>query len=64
MTSTRAGPLNVVIDGRMLSWKELGLALEPYDRWTFCLDVEDRVQGVRTDADVIGLRSRPGSPDR
>jgi len=55
-------PYNVVVDGRMMTWEELAMALESYEGWGFRLVIEDRVRDVRTDADVIELRSpRPGS---
>jgi len=55
-------PYNVVVDGRVMTWEELAMALESYEGWGFRLVIEDRVRDVRTDADVIELRSpRPGS---
>ena len=55
-------PYNVVVDGRMMTWEVLAMALESYEGWGFRLVIEDRVRDIRTDADVIELRSpRPGS---
>ncbi len=62
-------PYDVVVDGRTLSWEELGNALEPFEGWCFRLVIEDRVQEVstvtqeaRTDAKVIELRSPRARP--
>ena len=62
-------PYDVVVDGRTLSWEELGKALEPFEGWCFRLVIEDRVQEVstvtqeaRTDAKVIELRSPRARP--
>jgi hypothetical protein len=32
---------DVVVDGRRLSWEQLGDALEPFEGWTFRLEVRD-----------------------
>lgn len=48
-------PYSVVIDGRVLSWEELGRALEPYEGWRFRLEITDRIEDLRPDADVIAL---------
>ncbi len=56
-------PFNVVVDGRVLSWEELGEALEPYEGWNFRLVIEDRVQEGRTDADVIDIADAASSRD-
>ena len=53
-------PYNVVVDGRTMSWEQLGMALEPYEGWGFRLVIEDRFRDVRSDAEVIELRG-PGS---
>ncbi len=55
-------PYNVVVDGRMITWEELAMALESYEGWGFRLVIEDRVRDVRTDADVIELRSPKAGP--
>ena len=52
----------LVVDGRTISWEELARALEPYDGWGFRLVIEDRVRDLRTDAEIIELRSSgPGN---
>jgi hypothetical protein len=56
-------PYNVVVDGRTMSWEELGMALEPYDGWGFRLVIEDRVRDLRADAQVIERRSPGAGPD-
>lgn len=54
-------PYKVVVDGRTLTWEELGLALEAYEGWNFRLVIEDRVQDARGDTDVIPFpRRSPG----
>jgi hypothetical protein len=50
-------PYGVVVDGRTLSWEELGRALEPYEEWRFRLELADRVEDLRPDAKVIELPS-------
>jgi hypothetical protein len=35
------GPYRVVVDGRSLSWEQLGEALEPFEGWRFRLTIED-----------------------
>jgi hypothetical protein len=49
------GPYDVVIDGRTLTWEELGQALGSYDGWKFRLTLEDRCVDLRPDADLIQL---------
>jgi len=48
-------PYDVVVDGRTMSWEQLGLALEPYNGWGFRLVIEDRVHDARSDAEIIEL---------
>ena len=54
-------PYRVIIDGRTLSWEELGRALESYEGWRFRLVIEDSIDDARTDADVIELPGGRGS---
>lgn len=56
-------PCNVVVDGRTMSWEELGMALEPYEGWGFRLVIEDRVADLRSDAEIIELRGPGPGPD-
>ena len=51
-------PYDVVIDGRTLSWEELGRALEPFEGWRFRLVIEDRSLDVRPDAEVVAFPAR------
>lgn len=53
-------PYRVVVDGRTLSWEELGMALESYEGWNFRLVIEDRIHDARADAEVIELGDRRG----
>ena len=58
-------PYCVIIDGRTLSWEELGSALESYEGWRFRLVIEDPINDARSDADIIELavdNERPGPP--
>ncbi len=48
-------PYDVVVDGRTLSWEELGRALEPFEGWRFRLVIEDRSLDVRPDAEVVAF---------
>lgn len=54
-------PYNVVVDGRTMTWEELGIAMEPYEGWGFRLVIEDRVHDARSDAQIIELPC-PGGP--
>ena len=49
------GPYDVIVDGRTLTWDELGHALEPYEGWRFRLVLADRCDDLRPDADVIPI---------
>jgi hypothetical protein len=50
------GPYDVVIDGRTLTWDELGGALEPYEGWHIRLVLEDRLlEDLRPDAEIISF---------
>jgi hypothetical protein len=51
----RGTPYRVVVDGRTLSWEELGRALEPYEGWNFRLVIEDSIGDARPDAQIIEL---------
>ena len=51
-------PYNVVVDGRTLSWEELGEALEPYEGWNLRLVIEDRVEEGRRDAAIVDIAAR------
>ena len=62
-------PFDVVIDGRTLTWDQLGQALSAYEGWNFRLLIEDRVVEAETEGDteaeVIDIarhRSRPDHP--
>lgn len=46
-------PYQVVVDGRTLSWEELGLVLSGLEGCGFRLVVEDRVANTRSGVDVI-----------
>jgi hypothetical protein len=48
-------PYDVTIDGRRLSWEELGRALEEYEGWRFRLQLADPVDDLRHDAVVTSL---------
>jgi hypothetical protein len=50
-----SGPYSVVVDGRTLSWDELGCALRPFEGWRIRIVIEDRHDDVRPDADVLAL---------
>jgi hypothetical protein len=52
-------PYDVVVDGKTLSWEELGQALEAYEGWRFILRLEDPCDDVRPDATVLA----PPSPE-
>ena len=55
------GPFDVVVDGRTLTWDELGHALESYEGWRFRLVIEDRSLDVRPDAGVLAFPARQSS---
>lgn len=48
-------PYDVVVDGRAITWEELGSALESYEGWRFRLVIEDHSDDLRPDAEVIAL---------
>jgi hypothetical protein len=50
---TAGGPYEVIVDGRTLTWDELGRALEAFEGWRFRLVIEDRCVDLRLDADVL-----------
>lgn len=52
-------PYKVVVDGRMLTWEELGMALDSYDGWNFRLVISDGVQDGRPDAEPIDIPLHP-----
>ena len=56
-------PYRVIVDGRTLSWEELGRALESYEGWRFRLVIEDSIDDARTDADIVELRGRRSGPE-
>jgi hypothetical protein len=49
-------PYKVVVDGRLLTWSELGSALGAYEGWRFRIELADRADDLRPDADVIALQ--------
>jgi hypothetical protein len=62
-------PYKVLVDGRLLTWNELGRALEGYEGWRFRIELADRIDDLRPDADVIALqvpmpRMQPQSEQR
>jgi hypothetical protein len=51
-------PFDAVVDGRRLSWEELGRALEPFEGWRFTLsfeDTDDVDTSAESEAEVIEL---------
>ena len=54
------GPYRVVVDGRAMSWGELGETLESFEGWCFRLVIEDRITDLRSDAEVVDLPSFRG----
>ncbi|MHB1445817.1 MAG: DUF7686 domain-containing protein [Acidimicrobiales bacterium] len=52
-------PYNVIVDGRTLTWEELGRALEGYEGWCIRLVIESSIDDLRPDAEVISLRPSP-----
>jgi len=56
----QGGPHRVVVDGRPLSWQELGEALESFEGWRFRLVIEEPTADMRPDAEVIEFRSPGG----
>jgi hypothetical protein len=52
----RGASYDAVVDGRTLSWEELGQALEPFEGWQFRLVIEDVCEDLRPDAEVVQLR--------
>lgn len=48
-------PYGVVVDGRRMSWDELGRALEPFEGWQFRLLIGAIDDQTGADADVVSL---------
>lgn len=57
-------PFKVVVDGRTLSWQELGHALGSYEGWNFRPVIEARVEQAHTGAEVIDIGGRRRSRSR
>lgn len=49
------GPMRVVVDGRTLSWEELGEALSSFEGWRFHLTIDDPLTDARSDAGKAAL---------
>lgn len=50
------------MDGRVLTWEQLGEALESYEGWKFRLVIDDRVEEGRGDAAIIDIgKARVGT---
>ena len=58
--SERAEPYDVVVDGRRLTWEELGRALEPFEGWEFRLSF--RAKDV--DAEDVDAKDLDPTDDR
>jgi hypothetical protein len=56
------GPVQVVVDGRTLSWDELGEVLASYEGWRFRLAIEASLTDVRSDEAKAewGVQDAPG----
>ncbi|SRR6266545_4130936 len=54
------GPHRVIVDGRPLSWQELGAALESFEGWRFRLLIEDPSVDLRLHAEVAEFRCPDG----
>ncbi len=52
--SHRGVPYDVVIDGRKLSWEEIGEALGSYEGWNFRLEIEDGIVAAEAAGGVSG----------
>src|SRR5579863_2365463 len=52
-------PYDVVVGGRKLSWEELGRALEAYEGCRLRLELADRVEDLRPDAEIVALAMAP-----
>ncbi|HMC43568.1 MAG TPA: hypothetical protein VKI20_11210, partial [Acidimicrobiales bacterium] len=48
-------PYDVIVDGRTLTWEEIGRALEGYEGWRLHLVLDDAADDLRPDADVVPL---------
>ena len=42
-------PYDVVVDGKLMSWQEFGLTLEPFEGFRFCLAVQENCTVVHED---------------
>ncbi len=48
-------PYDVVVDGRKMTWEQLGQALEGYEGWRFRLVIEDSIDDLRPESDVVSM---------
>lgn len=48
-------PYKVAIDGRVLSWDEVGRTLEAYEGWRIRIEIASTIDDLRPDADIIAL---------
>jgi hypothetical protein len=55
-------PYNVIIDGKTLTWEELGRALEPYEGWRVRIELVDSIDDLRPDATIVSLGRPPDKP--
>ncbi|MDH6222468.1 hypothetical protein M2283_009819 [Streptomyces pseudovenezuelae] len=54
-----AGPFHVVVDGRALSWHDLGEALSSFEGFRFRLTIEDSMADARSER----VKAALGEPD-
>jgi hypothetical protein len=50
-------PYDVIVDGKKLSWDELGRALEAYGGWRFRIELADRIDDLRSTPPMPGASS-------
>jgi hypothetical protein len=53
-------PYDILVDGKKLTWEELGRALEAYEGWRIRIELADRIDDLRPDATVTRLRRVAG----
>jgi len=51
-------PYDVIVDGKKLSWEELGSALEAYAGWRFRIELADPIDDLRPDSTIFPFPSK------
>jgi len=56
-------PYRVVVDGRTLSWEEFGRTFASFEGWQFHVEIGDRLEDLRPDAEILPFPTRDAEVD-